>query len=197
MPRAVLALPLLVLLLAGCVPTSATDEATATRPGPTPSPTASSTAAPSAAPTATAAPEAQPIPLSVACDQLVSAQELYDYNPNFSPAPGFSPAAGSSAATAVSLGGTACSWAHQSNGETFDISAAQLTDARLATAKADAAASGTAVSTFGVEGYFGTVNGTAVAQAFSGPYWITVASPTFVEPQDAAALVSAALAGVG
>ena len=79
-------LPLSLLLLTACVPTEqATPSASAT-----PSSSASGSATPSATPTASSAPST---PVTIGCDSLISLQEMYDFNPNFSAKADYSPAA--------------------------------------------------------------------------------------------------------
>jgi hypothetical protein len=180
------AVPLAVLLLAGCVPTVS--------PSPTPSQS-------SASPTPSATPTPDPveptgIPITVSCEELVSAQVMYDFNPNFGLEGEFTPDAGTFAATAVAQNGLACRWVNQTSGEVIDISVANLPDTALATLRNDLAASSTLVPTYGVEGYFRVADGVGEAQAIDDPFWIVAVSTAFTEPGEAEPIMSAAFAAL-
>lgn len=176
-----------VLVTAGCIPTEPQPAPTSTpRPTASPAPTASSTPTPSP----TASPEAGSRPLGIACDALVTLQAMYDYNPNFSLLGDLDAAAGTLAGDALAAQGVACRWVNDTSGETIDVAAADLTGPALAQKRT---AAGEVTSAFGVEGYFRD----GEAQAISGSYWITVVSPGFLEPADAAPIVQAAVAALG
>lgn len=187
-----------VLLLAGCGPEgTASPEPTASgSPRPTASATPTAGPAPSAQPTA--APEAQPEvgePVTVGCDQLVTAQEMYDYNPNFGLDATFTPDAGSVAGQALAAGGVVCRWTNQTSGETIDVSVAQPVARELASRKDELAATSTPAA-FGPDGYFDASDITGVAQAFVGPFWVTATSTVFFQAEDAAPIMSAVIAAV-
>ncbi|KRE26120.1 hypothetical protein [Agromyces sp. Soil535] len=177
-----------VALLAGCTP-----EAT--------EPTGS--AAPTAAPTEpTAAPEPTetaepPTPFPIACDQLVTAEQLYAFNPNYGADPGYEPAADTVVALVDEDAGTACGYLNQTSGEVIEIGVATPTTAAGEARRNDAALSSKPVPTYGtppdVEGYFVHVGGTGEAQVFRGPYWVVVDSTALFEPGDAQQLVAAVL----
>lgn len=180
------------VLLAGCVPTDngvVTPEAGETS---TPTPTQTESAAPTEAPV-----DDSWQSVTIACDQLVSSQAMYDFDPNYSLKPSFTPAAGSLAAEAVDNGGIACQWVHQTSGQTIDLSVAQP-PADVANALAnDLVGSSNSVPTYGVEGYFRVEGTTGEAQAFPSVYWITAVSPAFFEPGDAAPVVTSMVAALG
>ena len=178
-----------VALLAGCVPTPV-------EPRPTATPTVTATAEPTPTPTPTATAE-EGVPVLVGCDQLVTAQELYDYNPNFALQTDFAPSAGSLAAEAIALQGIACSWVNLTSGETIVMSVAHLSDAALTARGNDLITSSNPVPTYSVEGYFLLEGGIGIAQAISPPYWITASSRFFFEPGDVAPLMAAALSALG
>jgi hypothetical protein len=180
---ALLAAPLLLLVLAGCVD-SPTAEETATA-GYTPPPVSTD----SPAPTASATPDATSVPVALACADLISADQIYEYNLNFGPIDGWAPSPGTFAGDAIAAQGVACRWQNQSSGATIDVSVAHLLGSRLEDVRAAAASSSTAVDDFGIEGYFFANGGPGVAQAFTGEYWITAQSTTFFGAADVAPLM--------
>ena len=183
--RAPVVIPVLtILLLAGCVPTTV-------EPG--------TTSAPSSSPTATAGqPTPTPTadgstPVTVACDDLISPQTIYDFNPNFVLESGVSPDAGSLAAEAVAGGGVFCRWVNGSSGETIDLSVASPAPDALTARANDLVSSSNPVPTYEVEGYFHLSGSVGVAQAITPPFWIAMVSPAFLEPGDAAPLMISAI----
>jgi hypothetical protein len=166
--------------------------------GGTPEPTA--TAAPTtgpASPSATAAPTdtpEPPTPFAIACDALLTADQLYTYNPNFGTDPGYEPSAANVVAAVEEDAGTACGYLNQTSGEVIEIAVATPSEQAGVTRKNNAAVSSKAVPTYGtppdVEGYFNQSGGTGEVQVFHGPYWIVIASTALFEPGDAAQLVS-------
>jgi len=186
--RAAPLIALLVLVLAGCVPAAPTPTTT-----PAPGETPESSVTPTAAPTATATPVPGPesVAVTLGCSELLSPQAIYDYNPNVSLLDSFSPGSGTLAGDAVTLQGIACRLVNQTSGETIDIGVVQFTPEAFA-AKV-ASVDGSSDGTNAYDGYFEVSGGEGVAQAFSDPYWVTLTSPTFLSPEDAAPLVQAAL----
>lgn len=183
---------LVIVLLAGCVPVT-NDPGSGQTAAPTPSPTGTASSTPSATPTPTAA----IIPLDIACDQLISPDAMYTFDPNLSSLGSFVPDAGTPAASAIAAGGVACRWVHDTTGATLDVSAAELPESVSTDLKNELVLSSNSVPTYGVEGYFQQVSGVGQAQAFPDPYWVTVVSSLLFEPGDAAPLVAAAISGLG
>lgn len=190
------------LLLAGCS-TGTTEQSstptTSARPSSAPASTAP--AAPtSAAPTSSATPTATPsatastigTPVSFACDDLITDQQIYEYNPNFSLDDDWAPASGSRQAQAVSYRGVACSWVNESSKQRINVSVADLDAATLSSLKKKAKAG--EVTSYG---YFVLDGETGRADAFTGDYWITVDSKAFFASDDPAPLVADVAAAVG
>ena len=188
--------------LAACVPepgTSASPKpSSSSHPsasGPSASPSASATAS-SSPTTPTAA-----TPTKIPCSTLVSAQVVYDFNPNFGLDSGFSPKSGTAAATAVADKGTACSWLNQTSADTFAIAVARPAAAELASLKTTAA-TGTAVAELGDPAYFSTSGGVGRVDVFRGAYWLVATSvyfgsaTDFGSSSDANKLVTAALSAL-
>jgi hypothetical protein len=180
--------------LASCAPTPENDAGGTAAP--TPSVTASELPTATPAPTATPSAEPDAVPLSIACAELITPDEMYAYNPSFALIDE-APPSGSLGARALDYDGTACTWVHESSGTTIVISVAQLSQAALAGLRSELDASSTPVTAFGVDGYFDVVGAAGEAQVLSGPYWLTATSPAFVDAADVQALVDAALATLG
>lgn len=178
---------LALAVLAGCTPVD--DD------GPTTAPTTE----PGETPTPTPAPTDQPIgtPVDATCDQLVSADTLYIYNPNFGPIDDFTPPSGSPAASALNYDGVACRWQNQTNGQNIDVSVAQLDEETLTSLKNAAFEESEMIPTYGEEAYFAIEDGVGVARVFQGPYWIVAESPAFFEPGDATEIVQSVIAALG
>ncbi|MFM9919934.1 arginyl-tRNA synthetase [Lacisediminihabitans sp. H27-G8] len=174
--------------LSGCVP-----EPKSTT-GPRPSTSSTPSASPSVGPSPTSSPSttASATPTNIPCNTLVSAQAVYDFNPNFGLDRSFSPKAGTAGASAVADKGTACSWLNQTSGDTFAIAVARPAAPELASLKATAA-KGTAASGLGDAAYFSTSGGTGRVDVFTGSYWLVATSVYFGAAADANALVTAAL----
>ena len=180
-----------VALLAGCSPEAADPTGTA---APTAAP-GSPSAAPE--PTETAEP---PLPFEIACDALVTADQLYAFNPNFGADPAFEPTSSDVITLVEEDAGTACGYLNQSSGEVIEIGVATPTEAAGETRRNSAAMSSKPVPTYGtppdVEGYFINAGGSGEAQVFHGPYWIVIDSAALFEPGDAQQLVAAVLANL-
>ena len=182
--------------LTGCTPTGTTT------PEVTPSVTAppSSTPSPSVTPTPTntTLPTDKGEPIDLSCDDLISAQTMYEYNANISLTDDFSPKAGTDAATITGdYQGIACRWVNDSSGETIDVAVAHLRADTLETLKNDLVQSSNSVPTYGVEGYFEVQGNVGHADAFSDPYWVSIDSDYFLEPGDATDLFESVIAALG
>ncbi|WP_286308870.1 iron ABC transporter ATP-binding protein [Agromyces mangrovi Wang et al. 2018] len=199
-PLRLLAVPLVaaavVVGLAACAP-----EDTTASPTPAPEETTAQSEAPeetdAATPTPTPTPTGEPVGL--ACDELLTLDQMYAFNPNYGTDPGYAPT-GEPAVFSASIDGVACGWLNQSSGETIEVSVARPVGDTMEVRLNEAVLSGQAVPTYGtppeVEGYYGRIAGVGTAQAFADGYWVTAASVAFFEPGDAQPLVEAMLANV-
>ena len=197
--RAALALTgasLALIALAGCAPAGDTEPTASATAKPSSTATSEPTASASAEPTASATPEpvAEGTAVDKSCDQVLTADDVYELNPNYSPDPGYS-ATSDTAVTATTYSGLSCGWVNQSSGEVIEVSLAMPNEVLANTLKDAALAGGEIVPTYGsapdVEGYFSADTGTA--QVFSGGYWVAVTSPDMIEPGDAERIVSTVL----
>ena len=190
---------LFALLLAGCSgggEATPTNSAVATS-GASADPTTS--AVPSSSPTPT--PEATGSPIAQTCGDLLTLQDVYDFNPNYGSAPDYSPTADGLAATAATYNGLTCGWSNQTSGELIEVSVVAPNDVLMTTLKQQADADSQAVPTYGtppaVDGFFNYSGGSGQAQVFTGTYWITLSTPAFSEPGGAEGLLSVILAHLG
>lgn len=179
----------MLVVLSGCVPTTS-PTASGSASG-----LASSTPSASSSPTATAAPTptASPTPVTIGCSTLITADDMYKFNPNFGLLTSWTPTKGSAAATALSESGIACRWSNQTSGDTIDVSVAHLDASSIEDLKNEAVSQGTLVPTYGDEAYFSTTGGVGTAVVFQGNYWLVATSVAFAEPGDPADLIAAAL----
>ncbi|MGV1034741.1 MAG: hypothetical protein ACOYBP_05905 [Microbacteriaceae bacterium] len=180
----------LTLLLTACVGDASVPGVTDNGQSP-----ATSTGTSSATPTPTAT--AGGTPLTIGCDQLLSLQNVYDYNPNFGQNPTFQTP--DQIAPLSKIGGVACGWVNQTSGSTFAVGVAKPDAPTLASVTAQAAASLTSTTAFGsapVQGYFGVQNGVGVAEAFSNGYQIVITSSDFGQAEDAAQLMQMVIANL-
>lgn len=195
--RAALALTgasLALIALAGCAPAGDAEPTASATAKPTGTATSepSATAEPTA--TATPAPVAEGTAVDKSCDQVLTADDVYELNPNVGVDPGYA-ASSEAAMIATEYNGISCGWLNQSSGEVIEVSVAMPNDTLANTLKDAALAGGDIVPTYGsapdVEGYFSASTGTA--QVFTGGYWVAVASPTMIEPGDAERIMSTVL----
>jgi hypothetical protein len=176
-----------VAVLAGCTP-----EADPGNESVGPNPSGDPSGEP--APTLTAHPVGTPVDID--CDELVSPETIYAFNPNFVLIDAFVPADNAIAATAVNYSGVACRWQNQTSGDNIDLSVASLDEDSLTALKNAAFEDSDMVPTYGEEAYFGINGQVGTAQVFQGPYWIVVESAAFFEPGDATEIVDSAIAAL-
>jgi hypothetical protein len=166
-------------------------------PGTGPSlPTGSATPTPTASPTPTSTPIPGAEPLDVTCVELVDADAVYAFDPNYALLEGWEPAEGSPAADALTAGGVACQLVRESGGGTIDLSVARLDETALLAAKNAAFADSQMVPTYGDEAYFEVESGVGTAIVFQGPYWLVISSNAFAEPGEPTEIIDAALAAL-
>ncbi|CAN5198443.1 hypothetical protein BH09ACT3_BH09ACT3_09630 [soil metagenome] len=171
----------LVAVMSGC----AVREEIPTGPNPGP-------AVPTSNPSITPTVPAGGTTLDVSCVELVSAQTVYDFNPNYGLIDGFSPAAGTPQAQAIRDGGVACEWMNQTSGDTIVLGASSPGVTVLADLK-ESAASGTPVAGVGEAAYFSSKDGIGRVDAFDAENWVVVSSRAFGAAEDAQTFVVSAL----
>lgn len=187
-------------LLSGCAP----------EPGPTssatPSPSASATATSTpteGTPTEGAPPSEQPDLGEAApeCGEILSADDMYAYNPNVSAVAAPTPASGTLAAEALSLDGTLCRWSNDSSNAAIDVAVAVPGSSELddleAAASSDATPADSLSDAPSVTGYFDVEGDVGTAQVFANGRWIVLSSPMFGEAADVEPLATAIIANLG
>ncbi len=155
-----------------------------------PEPTPSATSEPTVAPTEGAD------PLDVDCSDLVDADAVYAFDPNYGLIDSWDPPAGSPAAEALAAGGVACRLVRESGGGTIDLSVARLTAEEITAKKNEAFAASTMVPTYGDEAYFEVEAGVGTAIVFQGDDWLVISSAAFAEPGEPTEIIDAALAAL-
>jgi hypothetical protein len=173
------------LALSGCV--GGADKSPSSSPSATKSGGAVATT-----PTPTPTPTDPPTPVTTACNQVLTPDQVYAFNPNFGTAPDYSPKAGTLQKQAGDWKGATCGWINQTSKILIEIAIAQPPASAMEGLKNAAVTNSQPVPTYGVppevEGYFKP--GTAgEVQIFRGAYWIVATSPAFFEPGDAAPLM--------
>lgn len=173
------------LALTGCepgvlAPSESPTPSASSSPSATPSPSATTpveSPEPTPAPTGSALPTTPPVAGDVPCSQVYTAEQLYDFNPNFAPSSdaGALPGAISSI---VDAGGTVCAYQHVTGGDRLVVGVLQ-----------DASGFQAPV--------FETVGDLGVATAPSGGTVVSVASQYFTSERDARQVLDQVLANLG
>ncbi|MFC9917721.1 iron ABC transporter ATP-binding protein [Agromyces binzhouensis] len=181
----------LALVLSACTDPSASPAGTSAPPAATGSAAATAPAEPQ--------PTEEPIPFEVACDEILTPDQVYAFNPSYGTAPDYAPSA-ATIADVVAASGTACGWSNQTSGDVIEVGVATLPEHAYELQVGDAAMRSNPVPTYGtppeVEGFFRQSGGVGQAQVFADGYWIVVESPALFEPGDAQGLVADVIANV-
>ncbi|WP_431280048.1 iron ABC transporter ATP-binding protein [Leifsonia poae] len=184
------------VLVAGLVLSGCADGGKAANSA-TPSPTKTADAA--AEPTATPTPSDPPTPVTLTCDQILTPDQVYAYNPNVGVAPDYAPKSGSLEKQIADWKGVACGRMNQTSNELIEVAVGQPPASAMEGLKNAAVTTSQPVPTYGVppqvEGYFKP--GTAgEVQIFTGKYWVVATSTAFFEPGDAAPLMEDVLSNL-
>jgi len=181
------------LTLSACAPAAHPATSGSSTPG------ATAAGGSSATPTPTPTPTDPPTPVKLTCNQVLTPDQVYAFNPNYGTDPGYAPKKGSLEAKIADWKGATCGWKNQSSGEVVEIAVAQPPASALESLKNAAITTSSPVPTYGVppevEGYFKTGTPGEV-QVFRGPYWIVADSAAFFEPGDVAPLMQDVLANI-
>ena len=145
-------------------------------------------------------PATDPVNASVGlnCGELLTDQVVYDWGSgNFALDVDYEPAAGSAAAQIVTEGGLACRWVNLTSSETVDVAVAAPESTVLESAAATAAESAEPATAISPTAYFSSADGIGRVDAFTDRYWLTAQSSWFLGQEDAAPLITAAIAALG
>jgi len=178
-----------VALLAGCSNAGSSntkDTPKATQPGTSAGasgPGATDSASPSPTPTPT------PTPVTLQQGQVWTAQQVYDFNPNFSAQPNYKLEPGSPAAALVKLKGVSFGWVNQTSNDTIEIAVAHPSADNIDQFSGQVASSSQQVpidgAPAGTLGFFNVADGIGTLQVFTNNgYWIVIDSKDFLEPGD-------------
>ena len=135
-------------------------------------------------------------PVGATCDELITADDMYNFNPNFSLVEEGAPKPDTKAGTIAGMNGLTCQWVNNTSKETIDIAVAKLSETELTDLKNIAITESSPVPTYGappIEGYFMVIGSEGEAQIFTGSYWIAARSVAFFEPGDVEQLATAAM----
>jgi len=176
----------IALALVGCTPQpeAPTDSSS--------SPTPITSASPSSEPSAE--PSSEPLLPVPSCEELVSAETMYEYNSNVALTPDYTPPA-SSLAARVAATGVACGWINLSSNEVIAVAVGAPDSAGLSAFTTELGGLGTAQWN-GVSGYFGASGGTPTGAAVTDGYVVVTSSPVYIEAADAAPIIDAVLAAL-
>jgi hypothetical protein len=164
-----------VLALAGCIDNSPSKTTGA------PTSSASST---SASPTPGSTPTGTPVKLP--CTTVLTAQQVYNYNPNYVAQDSYKPAPDTDAASAVTQGGIACGWVDETSGSVLSVAIASPPSSEFTSLYHSAQDEGSAPwANSNATGFFHAQGDIGEFQVFSAPYWIVISSPDFAATGDA------------
>ena len=134
-------------------------------------------------------------PVNLDCEEILTLQNVYDFNPNYAADPNAKVPASATALT--DIGGRSCGWVNLTSGDTFTVTIAQPDEPTLAEAKANTAAAGEATDVYGPDSYFTSQGGVGTATVFRNGYWIVLDSSGFFEAPDAAQLAEMVISNLG
>ena len=133
-------------------------------------------------------------PLYKACNELISVEALYDFNPNFSYDASATPKNGSLGEIALTKSGTYCDYINLSSGENIELSVSQISNQSLKdwVQKLHENSRVTEIFDLPAEGlgFFSRKNNEGVAQVMIGNTWIVISSTSFYIPEDTISLMS-------
>jgi hypothetical protein len=142
-------------------------------------------------------PTMQRYPVGKTCDDLVSLQALYDFNPNFAYDSRRAPESGSEAEKLVSMMGLSCTYVNLSSDNEIVLAVAKLDESGLSSVRASLTAGGALIQGSGtppaLARFFSTSDGVGTLDILTNTYWVSVSSTTFTSPEDTSHFVAAFL----
>lgn len=180
------------LVLIGCA--SSPDSAPPTTDSKTKSATTdaestSPTASPLASPTAFIL---KADPINITCEQALSLQTLYDFDPNLALTPNHKTIFGSTGAQQEALGAVSCLLTNLSSQEEFEVVIAKLNEASAKHQNSVIANPALGENAYqvssGVPGIFSSSDSAGTAQFMAGNYWVSITSKTLTNGVQASPL---------
>lgn len=150
--------------------------------------------------TATANPIAKTYPVGKTCEDVMSLQALYDFNPNFTYDATLSTSSSTHAAKIVSIEGISCAYLNLSSGSKIFLSIAKLDATGLSILKEQLSTEGakedTSVSPPVDVSFFSVTDGVGTQDILTNEYWVSVSSASFISPEDTAHFLKSVLASL-
>ena len=154
---------------------------------------------PNAVSETTSVPSSEPlhgVTPGVKCQDLISRQALYEFNPNFSLVTGQSPVQPAVSSPYEKLGGITCNYMNQTSGEVIQISLAKITESAVDIPSSSFAKGGSPVSSLSTgetKSFFSQSNGNYVFRVVRGSYILVTTSTLLSTPEDNYKFISPAL----
>lgn len=151
-------------------------------------------------PNASTDPTEKTYPVDKSCEDVMSLQALYDFNPNFAYDATVPPPGGSYAKKIVSIEGISCTYLNLSSGSKIVLSVAKLDTAGLSELKVRLGAEEpkrvTSVTPSGDASFFIITDGVGTQDILTNKYWVSVSSASFTSPEDTARFLESVLAAL-
>lgn len=177
--------------LSGCA--SESEQTSTPKPSLTASQNTTSTKPSTTSPTPTATSfSLKSEPTDKSCDSILTLQSLYDFDPNLGTNPNTPGTLGRVGGQQMQLGGVSCTVINLSTQEETQVVVVKLDKESAAFQAAQMSAPPAGFTAYqvanNVPGIFSSASGIGTAEFMSGPYWVSLASPTFTGGVDASPL---------
>lgn len=124
----------------------------------------------------------------LSCSNLVSIQELYDFNPNFAIDESLQPISPEIADTFATVNGLSCMFINLTSGDEIQTDLAVLTDPSVKLVEAEFSKSGGTPLSDNSDldsSSFVIKDGVGILQILKGNFWLSVSSSLFLSPEEA------------
>jgi hypothetical protein len=197
--RTAITVLIVTVTLSGCGASDAVDSRTPPTDAPATSTSGASPTASSDSTYENATPSGEPVGFT--CADLLSVQDLYRFNPNFSLDDGAAPQPGTSAEKIVQKQGVSCRYLNLSSGETIILSVGKFSSEEITAYVQETAQSQAPIDAYGnfstVGAFYANVDGVGTVDLFSNNYWVSATSSWFVTPDDALKFLDVPLTKLG
>ena len=131
------------------------------------------------------------IPITFTCDDVLSAQELYDYNPNVLFDQSLVQANGPGIEYSKKFSGLLCTYVNETSRDTVTLSISQLNNDGTHSLEEQAKLEALGTVEIGSNvAYFTRSEGLGLYKLFSGKYFVTTASPQYSAESDGVKFLS-------